>query len=114
MEKLIQNTPTMTGNNNAACQPAGTIAVMEDGNLDQTNANTKVLIGIIITTRNTADKLPSISGASQRPARKPRITVGSACIISMSGLIFCWRAPAIKYAVKIAAIMASGAAIIIV
>jgi hypothetical protein len=35
---------------------------------------------------STAVRLASTSGASHSPARKPRITVGSAAMISMPGL----------------------------
>ncbi|MNO03783.1 hypothetical protein D3C76_1793180 [compost metagenome] len=50
-------------------------------------------IGSRISSSITPGSEPSMMGASQRPARKPRITVGSAAMISTVGLTYL-RSPA--------------------
>ena len=108
--KLNDNHPSTTtsGTKTTTCQPSGIRSRMRSGNCAQAKAKVTIPSGIISSTANTPGRWVSIKGARNKPAKKPKITVGSASISSITGLIFRRTAGAIKYAVYIAPHTASG------
>jgi len=79
----------------------------------QTKPNIGIDSGKNSRTRNMPGRLVSMNGASHSPARKPRITEGSAASTSTVGFTT-WRISGdMKLAVKMAPRIASGIAKII-
>ena len=93
-----QNQPmtSSTGTSSMASQPSGTMKRTFSGILLQAKAKARKAIGVRINRLTTPGRLASRNGASHRPARKPRITVGSASISSMIGLTLRRMAGAMK------------------
>ncbi len=82
----IQPSNSSIGISRAASQPSGTSRRTPWGSMLQASAVRIMSNGISRRIEKTAGKLFSVNGASQSPARNPRMTVGRASMISMEGL----------------------------
>src|SRR5690625_1268050 len=111
MPTANQPTSMTTGTSSAASQPAGIRLLSASGSsrihINPATINAK---GMRNSIENTAGRWLSTNGANQSPAKKPRITVGTASMISMDGLTTCRNRGDIKYALYTAPKIASGGA----
>lgn len=94
-----QPTNRITGIRIALSQPSGTFRRIDSGRRLKTKPATRMPIGRSISRLKIAGKCPSTYGARNRPAKKPRITVGIASISSITGLTLRRMPGAMKYAV---------------
>ncbi|MOA33279.1 hypothetical protein D3C78_1545630 [compost metagenome] len=86
MYRANQPVSRMTGIRIADSQPSGTRRRIDSGRRLQAKPATRMPIGISRNRLNTPGRWPSRYGARNRPAKKPRITVGIASISSITGL----------------------------
>ncbi|MCY1450027.1 hypothetical protein D9M71_668040 [compost metagenome] len=86
MVRANQPVNRMTGIRIAASQPSGTRRRIDSGSRLQKKPASRIPIGISRNRLNTPGRWPSRYGARNRPAKKPRITVGIASISSITGL----------------------------
>jgi len=99
LAKLAQTARQITGINNNASAPSGMKRRQPTGRRNQAKAATMVRSGRSSKDRKIPMSSRSTSGASHRPARKPRMTVGSAAITSIDGLTIARSGGDMKYAV---------------
>ncbi|MOA18011.1 hypothetical protein D3C78_1382960 [compost metagenome] len=86
MYRANQPVNRITGIRIAASQPSGTRRRSDSGRRLQAKPATRTPSGINRNRLNTPGRCPSRNGARNRPAKKPRITVGIASISSITGL----------------------------